>query len=100
MVVADDHAGLREALKARPTGMPRQRCQFHLVKNALAFVSEPSMRKEVVASLRAVFDAPDRAEAERRLDIPMKKHRAKAPNEARRVAGAERAGGAGPCHAT
>jgi len=79
LVVADDHAGLKEALAARLTGVPRQRCQFHLAKNAMAFVPRPSMREEVVASLGAVFDAPDRAEAERQLDIAVKRHRAKAP---------------------
>jgi transposase-like protein len=79
LVVADDHGGLREALKARLTGVPRQRCQFHLVRDALACVPRPSMREEAVASLRAVFDAPDRAEAERQLDLAVKKHRARAP---------------------
>jgi transposase-like protein len=78
-VVSDDHAGLREALKARMTGVPWQRCQFHLMKNALAFVPRPSMRAEVTASLRAVFDAPDRPEAQRQLDLAAKKYRAKAP---------------------
>jgi transposase-like protein len=37
------------------------------------------MRKAVVASLRAVFDAPDRPEAERQLGIAVKKYRATAP---------------------
>ncbi len=51
----------------------------HLLKNALACTPRQSMRKEVVASLRAVFDAPDRGEAERQLDIAVKRHRARAP---------------------
>src|SRR4051794_26248311 len=58
LVVGDAHAGLKEALAARLTGVPRQRCQFHLIKNAMAFVPKPSMRKGAVASIRAVFDAP------------------------------------------
>ena len=37
------------------------------------------MRPEVVAGLRAVFDAPDRPEAERQLEIAVKKYRATAP---------------------
>jgi putative transposase len=78
-VVSDDHAGLREARKARLTGVPWQRCQFHLMKNALAFVPRPSMRAEVTASIRAAFDAPDRPEAQRQLDLAVKKYRAKAP---------------------
>ncbi len=79
MVTSDAHAGLKEALDARLSGVPWQRCQFHLMKNALAFVPRPSMREEVTARLRAVFDAPDRPEAQRQLDLAVKKHRAKAP---------------------
>jgi transposase-like protein len=79
MVTSDDHAGLRQALDARLTGVPWQRCQFHLMKNAMAYVPRPSMRVEVTASLRAVFDAPDRAEAERQLDLAVEKYRTKAP---------------------
>jgi putative transposase len=79
LVVSDAHAGLKEALAARLTGVPRQRCQFHLIKNAMAFVPKPSMRKGAVASIRAVFDAPDRPEAERLLEIAVKKYRATAP---------------------
>jgi putative transposase len=79
LVTSDAHAGLKPALDARLTGVPWQRCQFHLVENAMAFVPRPSMRKAVAASLRAVFDAPDRPEAERQLEIAVKKYRASAP---------------------
>lgn len=79
LVVSDAHAGLEPALDARLTGVPWQRCQFHLVENAMAFVPKPAMRKAVVASLRAAFDAPDRPEAERQLEIAAKKYRATAP---------------------
>jgi transposase-like protein len=79
LVVSDAHAGLKEALAARLTGVPWQRCQFHLMENAMAFVPKPAMRKAVVASLRAVFDAPDRPEAQRQLEIAVKKYRTTAP---------------------
>jgi putative transposase len=79
LVVSDRHAGLKEALDSRLTGVPWQRCQFHLVENAMAFVPKPGLRKAVAASLRAVFDAPDRAEAERQLEIAVKRYRATAP---------------------
>nr|WP_261344376.1 transposase [Tautonia plasticadhaerens] len=82
LVVADDHAGSKEAPAARPTGVLRQRCQFHLIENAMAFAPRPSMREEVVASPRAAFDAPYRAEVERQLDIAVKRHRARAPRPA------------------
>jgi putative transposase len=79
LVVSDAHAGIKPALEARLTGVPWQRCQFHLMKNALTFLPKPSLRPQVVASLRAVFDAPDRPEAERQLDLVVKKYRTSAP---------------------
>jgi putative transposase len=78
-VTSDAHAGLKPALDARLTGVPWQRCQFHLMENAMGFVPKPGMRKAVVAGIRAVFDAPDRPEAERQLEIAVKKYRASAP---------------------
>ena len=54
LVVSDAHAGLKPALDARLTGVPWQRCQFHLIENAMAFVPKPGMRKVAVASIRAV----------------------------------------------
>jgi transposase-like protein len=79
LVVSDAHAGLKPALDARLSGVPWQRCQFHLMKNAIAFVPKPSLRPQVVASLRAAFDAPDRPEAERQLEMAVKKYRSSAP---------------------
>src|SRR3954447_122697 len=79
MVVSDAHAGLKPALHAWLTGVPGQRCQFHLMENAMAFVPKPGMRKAVVAGIRAVFDAPDRPEAERQLEIAVKKYQSSAP---------------------
>ncbi len=79
LVVSDAHAGLKPALDARLTGVPWQRCQFHLIENAMAFVPRPGMRKEVAASLRAVFDAPDRPEAQRQLGIAVTRYRSTAP---------------------
>src|SRR5262245_20702073 len=79
LVVSDAHAGRTPALDARLTGVPWQRCQFHLMENAMAFVPKPGMRKAVVASPRAVFDAPDRTEAERQLGVAVRKYRSTAP---------------------
>ena len=79
LVVSDAHGGLKPALDARLTGVAWQRCQFHLMKNALAFVPRAEMQAEVTADLRAIFDAPDRPEAERQLGLAVKKYRASAP---------------------
>jgi len=79
LVVSDAHAGLKPALDARLTGVPWQRCQFHLIENAMAYVPRSAMRKAVAAGIRAVFDAPDRPEAERQLEMAVKKYRTSAP---------------------
>lgn len=79
MIASDAHAGLKEALNARFPSVPWQRCQFHLAQNAMAYVPKESMRKQVGASLRAVFDAPDRPEAERQLGLAVQKYRTTAP---------------------
>ena len=51
---------------------------MHLMKNALAFVPRAEIQPEVVADLRAVFDAADRPEAERQLGLAVKKYRTSA----------------------
>ena len=93
LVVSDAHAGLKPALDARLSGVPWQRCQFHLMKNALAFVPKPSLRPQVVAEpaggLRRPGPARGRAAVgDRREEVP---HHGP---EAGRVAGGERAPGA------
>lgn len=82
LVVSDAHGGIKPALDARLTGVPWQRCQFHLMKNALTFVPKPEMTAEVVADLRGVFEALDRPEAERQLGLAMKKYQTAAPKPA------------------
>ena len=79
MVVSDAHGGIKQALAARLTGVPWQRCQFHLAHDAMSYVPKTMMRAEVAESLRAVFNAPDRPEAERQLAIAVRKYQASAP---------------------
>ena len=67
LIVSDSHAGLKAACAARFTGVAWQRCQFHLRHNALHLVTRQHQKTEVAEGLRAVFNAPDRAEAQRRL---------------------------------
>ena len=79
LIVSDNHAGLKAAREARFSGVPWQRCQFHLQQNAMQYVPKIVMRKAVAADLRAVFDAPDRNEAQRQLNIAVKKYEKSAP---------------------
>lgn len=79
MITSDDHAGLKAARTARFPGVPWQRCQFHLQQNALHYVTRQAKRKEVAREIRAVFDAPARAEADRLLKIAVEKYREQMP---------------------
>ena len=79
LIVSDNHAGLKAAREARFSGVPWQRCQFHLQQNAMQYVPKIALRKAVAADLRAVFDAPDRNEARRQLNIAVKKYAKSAP---------------------
>ncbi len=65
--ISDDHAGMKAVRKARFSGVPWQRCQFHLQQNVSHYVPRIEMRREVAADLRAIFESTERLEAERRL---------------------------------
>ena len=78
-VVSDDHPGIKQALRARLTGVPWQRCQFHLAQNALHYAPTLDLRRTVAAQLRSVLNAGDRREAQERLDRLVAEHRKSAP---------------------
>ena len=79
LIIADDHAGLKAARRAVLPSVPWQRCQFHLQQNAGAFVTRQEARKTVSAQMRAIFNAPDRTEAERLLRITLEVWRKEHP---------------------
>jgi len=83
LITSDDHAGLQAAREARLPGVLWQRCQFHLQQNAQAYVPRTTLRPEVASELRAIFDSPDRAEADRRLQLAVQKYEKRAPQLAR-----------------
>ena len=74
LVTSDDHAGLRAALRARLPGVKWQRCQFHLAKNLFDHLPPNVSQPEASADLRAVFNAPNRAEADRLLELMVSKY--------------------------
>ena len=49
------------------------------MQNAMAYLPSEAMQDEVTADLRDIFDAPDRAEAERRLVTAVAKYTETAP---------------------
>jgi transposase-like protein len=79
LVVSDDHQGLKQALQARLTSVPWQRCQFHLAQNAMHYVPKLDQRREVAADLRGVFNASHRREADERLAKLVTKYQQSAP---------------------
>lgn len=78
-IVSDDHPGLQAAIAARLPGVPWQRCQFHLQRNAVAHVPKIDQREEVARDLRSIFNALDRSEAEARLKSVAAKWQKTAP---------------------
>lgn len=74
LVVSDDHAGLKAARLAVFGGVPWQRCQFHLQQNAGAYIPRQSMKAEVAADIRKIFNAPDRTTAESYLAQTVQKY--------------------------
>ena len=74
LIISDAHVGLQAARKAVFSGIPWQRCQFHLQQNASQYVPRQSMKREVAADIRAIFNAPDRAQAEAQLRKTVEKY--------------------------
>jgi putative transposase len=79
LIVSDDHAGLKAARRAVFPSVPWQRCQFHLQQNAQGHVARLEQRQSVAQRIRAIFNAPDRAEAQRLLDQAIEQWRQEAP---------------------
>ena len=78
LITSDDHSGLKAALESSLPGIPWQRCQVHLQRNASAYVPRVDMREVVAADIRSIFNAPDREEADRLLAKVVEKYSKKA----------------------
>jgi putative transposase len=78
-ITSDAHEGLKAALKAVYPGGLWQRCQFHLQQNAQGYVPKQSMKEEVAADIRAVFNAGTLVEAEQKLAKAVEKYCESAP---------------------
>jgi len=83
LIVSDAHEGLQAARKAVFPSVPWQRCQFHLQQNAGHYVPNMSMRSEVAADIRSIFNAPDLDEAHHLLEKLLSKYDKTAPKLAR-----------------
>lgn len=79
LIISDAHTGLEAARKAVFTGIPWQRCQFHLQQNAQAYIPHVRMRKEVAEDIRSIFNAPYQETAQHYLDKAVSKYAVIAP---------------------
>jgi len=79
LVISDDHIGLGAARRAVFGSVLWQRCQFHLQQNAGAYVPRQTMRAEVAADIRSMFNAPERKTAEEFLQTTIQKYAVSAP---------------------
>jgi transposase-like protein len=75
LITSDGHSGLKAALASVFTGVPWQRCQVHLQRNAVPYIPKLDMRKKVANDIRNIFNAPDKAEAQRLLDLSIEKYK-------------------------
>lgn len=78
-ITSDAHAGLKAAIRAVFPSVPWQRCQFHLQQNAQAYVPKQSMKKDVAEDIRNIFNACNRVEADRLLQLTITKYEKSAP---------------------
>jgi putative transposase len=78
LVISDAHPGLKQARQAIFGGVPWQRCQCHLQRNAQAYVPRQFMKREVAADIRAIFNAANRHDAETLLAQTVRKYSPKA----------------------
>jgi transposase-like protein len=79
LIISDDHAGMEAARKAVFTGVPWQRCQFHMQQNAQSYVPRVGMRLEVAEDIRTIFNAPDQETAKIYLKKVVEKYADIAP---------------------
>lgn len=59
--------------------VPWQRCRTHLQRNAFKYIPRKALKAPVAADIWAVFDAPDRGEADRLLEKFVDKYTETAP---------------------
>ena len=74
LISSDAHSGLGAARQSLFNGVRWQRCQFHLQRNAQAYVPRKSMQKQVSDDIADIFAAPDGEMAQTRLKYYVQKY--------------------------
>jgi len=79
LIISDAHEGLKAARKNVFAGTPWQRCQFHLMQNAMQHVPKVHLRKQFADELRNIFNAKDLEDAMNELNRFVTAHEKSAP---------------------
>ena len=79
LIIRDDHAGLKTALRATLPSVPQQRCLFHLAQNAQHYAPSMAMKEEIAQAVRDVFQSVDGQEARRRVKETIVRYEKTAP---------------------
>ena len=79
LIISDDHEGLGAARRAVFGSVPWQRCQFHLQQNAGAYLPKQSMRLELAAEIRSIFNATNKTRAQELLLEAIQRYATTAP---------------------
>lgn len=79
LIIRDDHAGLKAALRATLPSVPQQRCLFHLAQNAQSYAPSMAMKEEIGQVVRDVFQSLDIQEARRRIKETITRYEKAAP---------------------
>ena len=79
LISSDAHSGLQAARQSLFNGVRWQRCQFHLQRNAQAYVPKKTMLKQVSDDIADIFAAPSGKMARVRLKYYVQKYAESAP---------------------
>jgi len=79
LISSDAHSGLQAARQSLFNGVAWQRCQFHLQRNAQAYVPKKTMQKQVSNDIADIFAAPSGELAQVRLKYYVEKYAESAP---------------------
>ena len=78
LVISDAHPGLKQAVKEVCLGAAWQRCRVHFMRNVLARVPKQAQAM-VAATVRTLFEQPNRAAAETQLLLVLESLQARFP---------------------
>lgn len=58
LIISDDHTGLKSARKTVLPSTPWQRCQFHMIQNAMGYAPKNDMKLEIADVMKSIFNCP------------------------------------------